>query len=125
MVEDGNFISSLDKYVDAFLDTSQDRVKEALRLFPNALNVHYGESITTAKFALQFLSRLERKYQSLQFATPKKLFARQELMDSFSTLSIGNERSANQVSEEQVSALSEYLVGFCRTRLKLLTLYPF
>ncbi|KAL7062162.1 hypothetical protein AAHC03_01463 [Spirometra sp. Aus1] len=44
-------------------------------------------------------------------------------MDSFSTLSIGNERSANQVSEEQVSALSEYLVGFCRTRLKLLSFY--
>nr|VZI16049.1 unnamed protein product [Spirometra erinaceieuropaei] len=37
--------------------------------------------------------------------------------------SIGNERSANQVSEEQVSALSEYLVGFCRTRLKLLSFY--
>uniref|UniRef100_A0A0X3PC59 UPF0536 protein C12orf66 n=1 Tax=Schistocephalus solidus TaxID=70667 RepID=A0A0X3PC59_SCHSO len=108
MVEIGNFIFSLEKYVDAFLDVSQDRTKEALSL-----------------------SRLERKYQSLQFATPKKLFARQEnlgelysqLSDSFSTLCIGNERSANQVSEEQVSALSEYLLNVCRIRLKLLTFY--
>ncbi|VDL88996.1 unnamed protein product [Schistocephalus solidus] len=42
MVEIGNFIFSLEKYVDAFLDVSQDRTKEALDSIPFVLLIARG-----------------------------------------------------------------------------------